>query len=330
MKRLVALAIFIVACVAQTFAQSPPRTCVTINMKNGQVVTGTFIRANDDAFIIADAGGAQQTIKRSDFTAFKLARETKNKPCTTSTQRAIAPQTSTPTPTPTPLPSPSPQTPLPKESNDQPPPAPTKRVIRWEPGSTHSDSIVVDGHEVKGVTDYGLTVVALLDNSLDKTSFLISIENKSGGRIQIDPRLYRLDRLKPQPLSLSPLDPEKLARQMEKRGRWRTAVEALLTALAKGQTATAQVTDNTGYRGRVTVTGPDYETQREAQAAAQGRAAENQSEADLVRDVSLKPNTVFHGQTITGWIYFEKSWFDEAVLKITIGDSIYELPFKRK
>jgi hypothetical protein len=320
---LLAAAVLFLALLQNAQAQNLPRTCVTINMKNGEVIDGIFIHANADSFMIADAGGVLQTIKRSDFKTFKLTQETQNKPCPTNTQRAIAPQSPAQTP------APPTQTQLPQESDNQPF-VPSKRVIRWEPESTHSDSIVVDGRAVKGVTDYGLTVVAMMDDSFDQIGFLISIENKSGGRIMVDPGLYRFEATKPRPLSLSPLDPEKLSRNLEQRGSWRTVVAGMLASLARRQTATAQITDNTGYRGRVTVTEPDYEAQREVQEAARDRTLRNQSDADSVRDVSLKPNTIFNGQTMTGWVYFEKKRFDEAVLKITIGDSVYELPFKRE
>jgi len=54
------------------------------------------------------------------------------------------------------------------------------------------------------------------------------------------------------------------------------------------------------------------------------------SVADYVRTSSLKVNTVFPKESISGIVWFEHKKYKEVVLTIIIGETTYEFPFEKK
>jgi hypothetical protein len=74
----------------------------------------------------------------------------------------------------------------------------TSGVIRWQRGSSNSDSIMSDGQEVKVISSDSVTIsVTLIERKNWIPHAFISVENKKTERLLIDPTNWTLNVLTP-------------------------------------------------------------------------------------------------------------------------------------
>lgn len=121
-----------------------------------------------------------------------------------------------------------------------------QNIVRWQSGSSHSDSIMSDGQELKIIYTNNISITATL---IERKGWLphafVQIENKTPGRMLVDPSNWLLTIVTPKPMTLIAKVPEELVRSLEKRGAWAAAFGNVDAAFGTTQQA-ATLTDSTG------------------------------------------------------------------------------------
>lgn len=202
--------------------------------------------------------------------------------------------------------------------------------LRWQQGSPQSDSIIVDGSEIRIINTEKLSIAAsLIVKKHWIPHVLVTLENRSDARLLIDPAIWTLNVVTPDERVLASKEPEKLARSLERRGVWSSALSEAGASLAKTQ-STATVQNSDGTTSTATITTPDTAARARAAANSREQRATLDSVAAYVRQSSLRMNTLLPGQQVTGIVWFEDKKYDEVILKIIIGDAVYEFPFSKK
>ncbi|SRR6266496_192331 len=135
-----------------------------------------------------------------------------------------------------------------------------------------------------------------------------------------------------------PIAPEKIAAKIKNHAKWKVFFSSLSGALAT-QTANVNTTTNGtvtaigpgGVASGVysessmsTVTTPDREAQRRAQANNQRIREEAEARGDVFLARALLSTTLFKGQDIRGALFFEKKKMQVGVLALEIGDTNFE------
>lgn len=205
-----------------------------------------------------------------------------------------------------------------------------KKVLRWQKSAQNSDSIMSNGQELKILVTDNIFIAATL---IEKKGWIphvhLTIENKTPNRVLIDPTNWTLNVVTPKPNILVSKEPEKLARSLEKRGKWAAALSEVSGAFATQQ-STATVRNTDGSTTTATVTTPDNAAKERASANGRQQEASLGSVADYVRSSSLQSNTLFSGGQATGIVWFEDKKYKEVVLTINIDGVTYEFPFEKK
>ncbi len=213
-------------------------------------------------------------------------------------------------------------------------PAPT--VVRWQRDGKDADAFLVQGEFVEALERGELIVSASLRDTGQKMQANVAVVNKTGHRIDVVPSAMTLEVTKPEQKSLAYQDPEKLAASIRHKGRWTDALVGGLAG-AGGTTQTSEtsgtVTMDDGSTGTVNAT----TTTRTHDQAAVDRAAAQVERKRRVRDAeasklaatALLSNTLLPGGRIIGAVYFERTkHHDEAVLRVPVGDYVFEFPFR--
>jgi hypothetical protein len=94
--------------------------------------------------------------------------------------------------------------------------------------------------------------------------------------------------------------------------------------------STATIRNSDGTTTTATITEPDKAAQQRAAANSRAQQATLGSVANYVRTFSLKPNTVFPKDSISGIVWFEDKKYKEVVVTIIIDGISYEFPFEKK
>jgi hypothetical protein len=218
----------------------------------------------------------------------------------------------------------------PSVSAQQAKPAPV--TVRWQVGAPGMDAFVIEGHEAKLIEYQGVTVGMLVEGSGHYLEVLVFVANHTPERVFITPSTCAVLIEKPKPEMLLSLDPEQAARALERRGRWAEMLSAFAAGLATRQTAAVVRDDRGNTVGSVVVTQPDYAAQQRSRDAINAHRADNANAANYVRDVSLKANTLFSGQTMNGWVFFKNKKYTSAIVRILIPgtpSTVYEFPFEK-
>lgn len=200
------------------------------------------------------------------------------------------------------------------------------QIYSWLPDAKNADSYFLEGVEIK--TLYGPDVVvslALVEDAGNYTQFMVGVKNNGADRILVSPHMARLTTLAPKREELwSELD-EKVASSIEKRNKWRNLLESFVIGGATRQSR-AVITDEYGNRVSVQITEPDYEAQQAARDARNRQQQQRSKAANIVRQFSLKKNTLFAGDEVVGSIFFKRKKFDKGILLLLIGGNFYEFP----
>jgi outer membrane murein-binding lipoprotein Lpp len=200
------------------------------------------------------------------------------------------------------------------------------KKVTWKAGTPYSDSQMMQGREVKSISANGLSVAIITDDSLGYHAVLVVVDNKYGKRVTVDPNNFQMYTLKPKEQILSPLEPEKVAHSIEKQARWKNILGAFLAGMATRRSVGTIRDSQTGDSAEITITSPDYAAQRSAINAARERNARNQERATTIRDISLLANTIPDGESITGWVFFDKKSSTQSGIIINVDDITFVFP----
>jgi hypothetical protein len=200
------------------------------------------------------------------------------------------------------------------------------REVRWKDGTENADSMVVEGREVKMITDANLTVSAtLIVRKHWIPHVLITVNNTSTERFLVDPADWTLEVISPKARTLASKDPDQLAKSIGRRTAFANAVGQAGAGMATTQST---VRDSNGKTA--TVTTPDYGAQQRAANTARANEEEATSVADYINKSSLRANTVLPGKSVMGIVWFEDKAYEDVLLKVKIAGTTYEFPFSKK
>ncbi len=215
-----------------------------------------------------------------------------------------------------------------EKSADPEPKSPDWPTIKWHQTGPDFDSALLEGREVKASRFEGTSIAVLMDDTGDYLAFLVSVQNKSTSRIIINPASAFVRIESPKSGLLLTIPADKVARSMEKQGRWRNMLGLFFAGMAT-RSSTGTITDEYGNRSTVTLSEPDRVAQQNAQNAIRERNIRNQTSASIIRDIGLRANTVFPNTELTGWMFFEKKKFTSLTVGVFTGRAMYEFPFAK-
>lgn len=206
--------------------------------------------------------------------------------------------------------------------------SPTWPTVKWQPIGGDFDSALLEGREVKASRFENVSVAVLMDDSGDYLAFLVSVTNKAPHRLIVNPAsaFARVETPKSELLLTIPAD--KVAKAMEKRGRWKNALGLFFAGMA-ARTTSGTITDSSGNQSTVTLTEPNGAAQRSAQQTMRDRQSANRNSADIIREIGLRANTVFPNTDLIGWVFFEKKKFTSLTIGVFTGRAMYEFPFSK-
>jgi len=220
-------------------------------------------------------------------------------------------------------------------------------VYSFADGSPNCFRKAHDGQSMQMISANGITVGAALagraSDSVKSGKVNVIIRNTSNAPVQFLSQAPTLVVLAPKLAILHLLDPSSLASKIEKKGEGKAKWIRFW-----GQDATMPVTStfigNPGFWGyppvasynsvpivsrsgnitNVTTQVPDYAAQFRAMQKAQEVKQKAQNAAAAIRDNSLCQTTLQPGQTINGALYFDGGPMQKAVLRIPVGNAMFE------
>lgn len=252
-----------------------------------------------------------------------------------------------------------------KESRGEPwkryAPEPTERVVlfRYFQGAPYCEQSSAGGMTIEKVTANGVTVEAgLLRKPSDfskTTRAQVRISNDSQYDVDVLSQPPTFIQLTPTVNILKPINAQSLAAQIEKKGESKAKWIKFWGADAMTPVTTQAWTQgsmNYGYvptpfgwsagpnRGRgwnnnnysnssfATTMVPDYQAREEAYRKAREATERSKADAQAVLDASLGPNRLPPGAMIQGSLDFDFSKFQKAILRVPVGNAIYEFRFE--
>ncbi len=254
-----------------------------------------------------------------------------------------------------------------KESRGEPwkhyAPEPTERVVvfHYLQGAPNCQQGSSDGTDIERITANGITVEAGLSqkpsNFAKTTRALVRIHNDSQYDVDVLSQPPTFIQITPNVEILKPLNPAELAARIEKKGESKAKWIKFWGADAMTQVQSTAYTNgnmpvygyvpnafgwstnnNNNWNNRnrnnnwqsTTVTSmvPDYQAREEAYRKAQAATEKSKSDALAIRDASLGADTLSSGGSMQGALDFEFSKYESAILRIPIGNAIYEFRFE--
>lgn len=181
-----------------------------------------------------------------------------------------------------------------------------KTTVIWEYNPPSHDFVAIDGNYYRRLRHNDLLVVFHVGGDDKFIMADVMIANNSEDQILVDPQASVLTLWKEAGKKadiLSPIPPEKIAKDITRRARRASAARIFAGAFS---TATGN---------------PDRQEQIGQQNATKESEATNQA-ADVM-DGALKANTVSPGEYVSGTIYFQRKKYEGAHFEIQIGDTVY-------
>lgn len=249
-----------------------------------------------------------------------------------------------------------------KESRGEPwkryAPEPTERVVlfRYFQGAPYCEQASAGGMVIEKVTANGITVEAGLmrkPSDFSKTTRAqVRISNDSQYDIDVLSQPPTFIQLTPTIIILKPINAQTLAAQIEKKGESKAKWIKFWGADAMTPVTTNAWTQGPSYgyvptafgwqavpgRGRnwnnnytttnVTTMMPDYQAREEAYRKAREATEKSKADAQVVLDAALGPNRIPPGGMIQGSLDFDFSKFQKAILRVPIGNALYEFRFE--
>lgn len=208
------------------------------------------------------------------------------------------------------------------------------------------------------ITGNGVTVAALLKpvEATKTTQVDIVIHNDSNKEIQVLPIPPSLTMTQPKIMMAPQVDPAKLATTVEKKGDrkaawirfWGSQATQTMTSTCIGQPGffgyppvygTGMYNNGMGYSGWANRSGdmtimtqnvPDYAAQARALARAADVSDTAHQKGSTIKTTGLGPTQIPANQTLSGSLYFDAPKMTESVVRIPIGNAVYEFIFPPK
>lgn len=251
-----------------------------------------------------------------------------------------------------------------KESRGEPykkyAPEPTERVVsfRYFPGAPFCETATAAGALVEKINANGITVEAALSQKpsdfAKTTRAQVRIVNDSQYDVDILSQSPTFIQLTPKVEILKPINAQSLAAQIQKKGEskakwirfWGADAMTPVTSTmwTQNQPMYGYVPTAFGYAavpaGRnnwrnnnysttnVTTMVPDWQAREEARRKAEAATNASKADAEAVLDAALGPNRLPAGGVIQGTLDFELSKYKSAILRIPVGNAIYEFRFE--
>ena len=206
--------------------------------------------------------------------------------------------------------------------------------VNWRRDQADSDQILVNSLPVRIISSHNAidaTVAMAFIDQGDYFAAYVYVSNDGQERLDVNPQDFRIAYWKNRDVYLAgkPGDwsysvaPEVVASKYKNRAEWR----AFFVRFAGGMATTTATTETSGtvtlrdgggvtngtYSSTSTMTVPDRRAQVTAEVNARRIINDAQGDASSLLSTALKGNTVFPGQHISGWVFFQRK-------KIGVGD----------
>jgi tetratricopeptide (TPR) repeat protein len=230
-------------------------------------------------------------------------------------------------------------------------------MFRFAPGAPNVSRTVVAGEPLASITTPGnVTVQATVLPATDfkGTTAFVRVINNGHGPIDFMPKPPTLLQLSPVVKMADVLSSDKIAQQIEKKGKRSASLIRFFQGDAT-TTVTSTVYNNGGYmrpgfgytpgwqyyngnRYRYSGSGnlttistqvPDWEARARAEAKAQAAVQKATDAATLIREQKLNPTTINPGEMVQGSVQFDIKDVKDGIFRIPIGNAIFEFPISQ-
>jgi hypothetical protein len=227
--------------------------------------------------------------------------------------------------------------------------------VVWSAGDPNSDQVLKNGVPVRILVKDGVAVSASLARNEDVLWANVSVINRSGARLDVDPSQFTLMQVSPKQKELRYEAPEVIVKFIKRRAEWANALSGIAADMDRDETTTkaeintksqsttkfdletrpnrstiagtATTAGSSRTTATVTTSSPDYQARQEAaQAIERNTATADSKSADILKR-ALLANTLAHGESIGGAVFFERDKkARDATLRIPLAGLIFEFP----
>ena len=211
---------------------------------------------------------------------------------------------------------------------------PPPTVVRWQSDARNSDWVVRNGLEIVMLGQDGLTVKVALTGRDPRQVALVTVTNQTGQRIELLPSRMTLDLVEPKHKTFRYLDPDALAAKVRQVSPWIYIFGAM--AMMGTQTSWTSGTVG-GQRVNLSTTTHDQAAEDRVRNDIEMEEERKAAEASNIQREGLRENTLLPGESVAGAVYFAApKHYDKdyrtgklrAVLRVPVGDYVFEFPFR--
>jgi hypothetical protein len=212
---------------------------------------------------------------------------------------------------------------------------------RWRENAPDSDAFYVDGLRIETLQVNGIEVRAAVSDADSYMRVDLVVVNRTPNRVDVIPEKTYLQIFQPRFKELAYKSPDQLSTSIRHRAAWASILAAMGSFRTKTITSTTYGSGSvdivgagglaTGtYSGSATTTTTMPDEAARAQSAAQIAAIEQRKEAAMqaVHDITLRSNTLFSGQQISGAMFFEREKnHTSMVLSVPLAGRTFQFVF---
>lgn len=225
-------------------------------------------------------------------------------------------------------------------------------VFHFIKGAPNCQREFSNGSLIQRITGNGITVQASItlkpSEFVKSTRATVSVLNNSSRTINFLSQPASFIVIRPKIVLAKQLSADQLAQDIEKKGRKKAGWVRFW-----GQGATTPITttmiggngfmpygympttfgymppfySNSGNMSIMTTNVPDYQARARAEAKAQQITNRSQADASQIIETALGPCSIQGGASISGSLDFEPVVYSEAILRVPIGNAIFEFHF---
>ena len=197
----------------------------------------------------------------------------------------------------------------------------------WGSSPENSRRFLNNGQTVEVLVQDSVMVAAVIERAKGHIRAQIGVVNRSGSPVDVIPDSFQLEAVTPRHRLLKYNDPDRVASS----SRWGAIIGAAV-GQAIANAANPEVTLTTpsnGSYGTVSTTTvlTDTAARRQAATTAEQTRASGEHQANAIQGGALRPNTVFPGGNIAGWVYFDDGRAGSVILSVRIAGMLYQYPF---
>ena len=212
---------------------------------------------------------------------------------------------------------------------------------RWRENAPDSDAFYVDGLRIETLQVNGIEVRATVSDTDSYMRVDLVVFNRTPGRVDVIPEKANLQVFQPRFKELAYKSPAQLSTSIRHRAAWASILAAMGSFRTKTITSTTYGSGSVDIAGAggfatgtysgsstTTTTVPDEAARAEsiAQVAAIEQRRDNAIQA--VRDITLRANTLFPGQQISGAMFFEREKnHTSMVLSVPLAGRTFQFIF---